>query len=225
MKPLDYQKLTDEQLLDSLVNMNTVLRSVVESPKNVIIFALDREYRYLVFNENHFQTMKAIWGAEISVGSCMLDYIKNSDDKVKAKVNFDRALAGESFIIEEEYGDSELERRFYEDIYNPIFGEKGNAIGLTLFLTDITERKRAETERDKLIIELKDALSKVKVLSGLIPICGFCRKIRDDKGYWSQLETYIEIHSDASFTHGLCPDCLKDQYPEQYEKMKRDGKV
>jgi CHASE3 domain sensor protein len=72
-----------------------------------------------------------------------------------------------------------------------------------------------EAERDK----LKAALSEIKTLSGLIPICSSCKKIRDDKGYWNQVETYIRDHSDAKFSHGLCPECAMRLYPEIYEKI------
>jgi hypothetical protein len=69
-----------------------------------------------------------------------------------------------------------------------------------------------------LIEELTEALSKVKTLSGLLPICSSCKKIRNDKGYWQQVETYVKEHSDAEFTHGLCPDCVKKLYPEYQVK-------
>jgi hypothetical protein len=59
---------------------------------------------------------------------------------------------------------------------------------------------------------LRDALSQIKTLSGLIPICASCKKIRDDKGYWNQLETFIQEHSEAEFSHGICPDCMKKLY-------------
>jgi hypothetical protein len=74
------------------------------------------------------------------------------------------------------------------------------------------ERKRAEDEREELIDKLQTALSEVKTLSGLLPICSSCKKIRDDQGHWNQLETYILAHSEAEFTHGFCPDCLKSLY-------------
>jgi PAS domain S-box-containing protein len=80
------------------------------------------------------------------------------------------------------------------------------------------ERIRAEQEREKLTGELKAALANVKSLSGLLPICAGCKQIRDDKGYWSQVESYVQKHSEATFTHGLCPDCIKKWYPELDEK-------
>lgn len=79
---------------------------------------------------------------------------------------------------------------------------------------EIEERKRAQVEKDKLIVELKDALSEVNTLSGLLPICAACKNIRDDNGYWNQLESYLKLHSQVEFSHGLCPDCAKKLYPD-----------
>lgn len=89
----------------------------------------------------------------------------------------------------------------------------------TLFIAmvrDVTERSRIEQERVKLIGELKEALTQVKTLRGLIPICASCKKIRDDQGYWEQIEVYIHNHSDAEFSHGFCPDCLSRLYPDLF---------
>ncbi len=80
-------------------------------------------------------------------------------------------------------------------------------------------RKQAEEERERLIAELQKALSEVKTLSGLLPICASCKSIRDDKGYWKQIESYIKDHSEAEFSHGICPDCIKKLYPE-FDKKK-----
>jgi PAS domain S-box-containing protein len=83
---------------------------------------------------------------------------------------------------------------------------------------DITERKRAEEERERLIGQLKEALAEVKTLSGLLPLCSSCKRIRDDKGYWQQIEAYIRDHSEAEFSHSVCPDCAKKLYPEVFDK-------
>jgi PAS domain S-box-containing protein len=85
-------------------------------------------------------------------------------------------------------------------------------------LEDISARKLAEEEREHLIIELQNALSHIKTLSGLLPICSSCKKIRDDTGFWNQIEFYIQQHSDAEFTHSFCPDCVKRLYPEFLEQ-------
>jgi PAS domain S-box-containing protein len=118
-----------------------ILRAVIESTRDIVIFALDREYRYLVFNEAHRRTMKKIWNVDIAVGKSMLDAIGREDDRARAKANFDRVLAGEHFQVIEEYGDERYSRRYYEDLYSPIVAEDGSVVGLTLFLTDITEQK------------------------------------------------------------------------------------
>jgi sigma-B regulation protein RsbU (phosphoserine phosphatase) len=73
--------------------------------------------------------------------------------------------------------------------------------------------KRHQEERERLIEKLQVALAKVKLLSGLLPICASCKKIRDDKGYWNQIESYIIEHSEAEFSHGICPECAKKLYP------------
>jgi PAS domain S-box-containing protein len=96
---------------------------------------------------------------------------------------------------------------------SPIRDEFGNIIGASTSGRDITERKRAEKERERLVTELQTALAKVKLLSGFLPICSACKKIRNDEGYWEQVETYIRHHSEAEFSHGICPDCLRKLYP------------
>lgn len=79
------------------------------------------------------------------------------------------------------------------------------------------QRRQAEQEREKVICELTEALSEVKTLSGLLPICASCKKIRDDKGYWNQIEVYIRKHSGAEFSHGICPECARKLYPEIFK--------
>jgi PAS domain S-box-containing protein len=81
---------------------------------------------------------------------------------------------------------------------------------------DITDRKIAEVEREKLITNLREALGKVTTLTGLLPICASCKKIRDEAGAWNVLESYIENHSQAQFTHSFCPDCAHRLYPEVF---------
>ncbi len=77
----------------------------------------------------------------------------------------------------------------------------------------LQERKQAEAQRELLIAQLREALSKVRMLSGFLPICASCKKIRDDKGYWNQIENYIREHSEAEFSHGICPECQEKFYP------------
>jgi PAS domain S-box-containing protein len=100
----------------------------------------------------------------------------------------------------------------------PYRDKEGHIVGIIGFSIDITERKQAEEERRVLILELQEALKKVKLLSGLLPICASCKKIRNDKGYWEQMEIYIRDHSEADFSHSICPECMGKLYPEYHKK-------
>ena len=92
--------------------------------------------------------------------------------------------------------------------------DQGEAIFFQGTVIDITERKKFEEEREKLIKELQEALKEIKTLRGILPLCSFCKKIRDDKGYWEQVDVYIHKHSQAEISHGICPDCVKEHYPD-----------
>jgi PAS domain S-box-containing protein len=102
--------------------------------------------------------------------------------------------------------------------------EDGKIVGAVVTFWDISERKRAEAEREKLINELQDALAQVRTLKGFLPICAHCKKIRDDEGYWQQIERYILDRSEAEFSHGICPDCAKEHYPDFYKDDNDKGK-
>ena len=101
-----------------------------------------------------------------------------------------------------------------------LLDEKGRITGMRSTIQDITERKRAEEEREKLVRELQKTLAEVKTLKGIFPICASCKKIRDDKGYWNQVEVYIRDHSEAEFSHGICPECMKKLYPDFADEEK-----
>ena len=99
---------------------------------------------------------------------------------------------------------------------DPIFDEAGKIVKAVHILRDIAARKKVQLEREQLILDLQKANAKVDTLSGLIPICAVCKKIRDDKGYWNQLEKFIKRHANVDFSHGICPECAKEQYPDLY---------
>ena len=85
------------------------------------------------------------------------------------------------------------------------YDTEGHAVRMSGVVHDITEaQQRAD--------ELREALAHVKTLSGLLPICIYCKKIRDDQGYWERIETYISAHTDAFFSHGMCPECFEEHY-------------
>jgi PAS domain S-box-containing protein len=119
----------------------------------------------------------------------------------------------EEFVVEKNDGESFI----VELSASNVTSVSGKIVGRMASFVDITKRKAVEADREQLIKKLQDALDKIKTLRGIIPICASCKKIRDDKGYWNQLENYIKEHSEADFSHGICPDCAKKLYPKFYK--------
>jgi PAS domain S-box-containing protein len=116
----------------------------------------------------------------------------------------------QEFVVKNKAG-----RRFIVEVSaSNVTSSTGELAGRMASFFDITQRKNIEADREKLIDKLQDALAKIKTLRGIIPICAACKKIRDDKGYWNQLENYLKAHSEADFSHGICPDCAKKLYAE-----------
>jgi PAS domain S-box-containing protein len=104
----------------------------------------------------------------------------------------------------------------------PIKNNHDEIINFVALKKDITEQRLAEMEKEKLIVELQDALENIKTLRGLIPICANCKKIRDDEGFWNHIESYIEKHSKVQFSHGVCEECAEELYGDTkwYKKIK-----
>ena len=99
-------------------------------------------------------------------------------------------------------------------------------IGFGIFVQFVFNQKtRAEAEKENLINELQASIAEINILQGLIPICAHCKKIRDDKGFWQQLEKYIQDRSEAEFSHGICPDCTEELYPGVLNKLQGDTNI
>jgi PAS domain S-box-containing protein len=97
----------------------------------------------------------------------------------------------------------------------------GKIIRIQGAFQDITARKLVEAEQQKLIKELQDALAEVRTLREFLPICSYCRKVRDDQNYWSQIDSYISEHTSTKFSHGICPDCYEKTVKPELNEMKR----
>ena len=110
--------------------------------------------------------------------------------------------------------DSDGNEHYVEIVASPLKNQKGEVLASIEVVRDLTERKKAEKEKEELIKELQSALSEIKTLRGVLPICMHCKEIRDDKGYWNQIEEYISKNSDAEFSHSICPECAKKHYPD-----------
>lgn len=91
--------------------------------------------------------------------------------------------------------------------------EEGNFLRSLAVLIDVTAQKKAEASQEKLIRELQKALEEISSLRGILPLCSFCKRVRDDKGYWEQVDIYITKHTPAEISHSFCPECLKKHYP------------
>jgi|GEM_PF-965476 len=140
------RKMTVDKLRESEEKYRNdfgVLHSLLESPIDIIIFSLDKNYCYTAFTMFHKETMKKIWGVDIHLGMNMLEAISIPADRLQAKKSFDRALQGEYFVVNEEYGDANLYRTFYDDFYSAIKDPLGNITGVSVFVIDVTSRWQA----------------------------------------------------------------------------------
>lgn len=127
-------------------NLNTTyarLQSIIESTQD-IVFALDTEFRYLAFNQNHKNAMKHLYGLDIEIGRNILEYMHINGDDRKAQSDIQRALNGEQYTIEQIYGDERLLRTYFESSYNPIRDQQGQVTGTAVFVRDVSEKRQAE---------------------------------------------------------------------------------
>jgi PAS domain S-box-containing protein len=139
----------------------------------------------------------------------------HADDLPLALKHVEATLAGQTDVCEFRIARKDGGVRWLRNHARPVWdGDQGRVVRIYAAAQDITEQRLAREEQERLILELQDALSKVRTLKGLLPICASCKKIRDDQGYWTSVEAYILEHSDAEFTHGICPDCARKLYPD-----------
>jgi len=114
--------------------------------------------------------------------------------------------ASQPYLVEQRHANGSL---LWLEINKQPYFVDGKVAGFVGVARDATHRVELEAQRDKLVADLQESLANVRVLKGLLPICAWCKKIRDDRGYWNQLEAYVTEHSDASFSHGICPECVR----------------
>lgn len=183
------------QLRDYKRNEETqkYLNQILESPENLIVFSLDKEYRYKAFNSKHRLIMKNIWGVEIENGHSMLDYIKNDEDRIKAKANFDKALTGKEFTLIEAFGDENLNRQYWEDFYAPQRNETGEIEGITVFVRDVSKELQDQTA-------LKESQSLLESINSNIRD-GLCRNsLKDGFIYTNQSMSTLFGYSAEEFS-------------------------
>ena len=204
------------QIEKELRQSNITLENVLESANPLCITGLD--FEILRANKAYMEIWPKVSTPEgrpvkcyesrpgqfCHTEQCPLQKIISGEEEVTAESAKYRTQEGTNTFI--------ISARPFRDADN-------NLIGIVESFHNISDRIKAENTKAELIKDLQEALDRVNLLDGLLPICSSCKKIRDDKGYWNQIETYIREHSQAEFTHGICPDCAKKLYPEYYEKV------
>jgi PAS domain S-box-containing protein len=177
-----------------------ILQSILESsPVGIIIFALDKNYCYSAFSRFHKETIKKIWGTDISLGLNMLDIISYPEDREKAKSNFDKALNGQSLEISEEYGDSGRLRTCYKNYYSPVKNSQGEIVGVSVFVVDITETEKSHQA-------LKDSEKKYRLLAE------------------NTSDGILVISADTKIQY-VSPSYLKQLGYSENEELGRDSKI
>lgn len=207
------QDITESKKAAEAIRENQDFLNSLINTIPVPIFYKDREGKYLGFNkafEVFFgETRERLIGKSVfDINPPELAEVYHAKDK--------KLLEGEEKLQRYESQIKNMKGELRQVIFNKaVFTDKKESVaGLIGVVIDITEKKKAEQEREALILNLQKALKEVKQLSGLLPICSICKKIRDDKGYWNQLESYIHEHSEAEFSHGICQDCAEKHYPD-----------
>jgi diguanylate cyclase (GGDEF)-like protein/PAS domain S-box-containing protein len=167
---------------------NPLKSDALANLRGVIIYSLDNQYRYMAFTTSHRDVMKSSWGIEISIGMNMLECITREDDRRKAKENFDRTMTGESFIAEKEYDDEERRiRSWWEERYAPLYNGKDDIIGLTVFVVDITERRRLE-ERTRFMAYMVDHVSSALIATDMDFKVIYWNKSAENLYGWKEIE-------------------------------------
>jgi len=206
IEDISEKKKAEEVLIES----EEKFRNVAEQSPNMIF--INKRGRVVFVNKKCEEIMGYTKEEFLSPEFDFLSIIA-PDYLQKIKADFERHLKGEE-VGSYEYALITRDGRRINSIINTKLIKYEGESSILGIVTDITERKKAEELRENLIADLQKAANEIKTLSGLIPICAACKKIRDDRGYWEQIETYIMERSDAEFSHGLCPECSKKLYPD-----------
>ena len=209
IKELEVSLAKQSCLDESIIGSEARYRSLVESTEDSI-YLFDSEYNYMFMNKKHISRL-GIKGNEY-LGRPYTDFHKPEESQMFLEKLNEVFNKGMSLQFQHR---SHRNGKYFLRTLSPIKGTDGKVAAVTVVSKDINKLKLAEFERDKIIFELQGALQQIKTLKGLIPICAWCKNIRNDQGYWQKIESYISEHSEADFTHGICEKCLKKVSKEE----------
>jgi len=196
------RRKTEEELHWS----ETTIRALLNATDDAMLL-IDPQGTCLALNETQARRLSKT--TEELLGKCVYSYLPPHITNIQREYAEHVVRTAKPVRFEDSRDGLWLENAVY-----PILDQSGSVAMLAISSRNITERKYSEQERENLIDRLQEYIGKIKTLSGLIPICSSCKRVRGDQGYWSQLEVYISEHSDAEFSHGLCPECAKKLYPD-----------
>ncbi|MDL2716241.1 MAG: PAS domain S-box protein [Acidobacteriota bacterium] len=194
--------------------MDQALLDVVADP----IFVKDRHHRLVQMNEAFCRFMGST--REKLLGQTGLELVTPEEAAVFVAKDDEVLQTGRESVSEEEatFGDG---RSLVVVTRKTLYvNEKGERFVVGV-IRDITERKRADKERERLVEDLRKALAEVRTLQEYLPICSYCRKVRDDKNYWTQIEIYVTEHTGSMFSHGICPECYAKVVQPQLDGIQR----
>jgi PAS domain S-box-containing protein len=185
--------------------VNNIPSVVYRGYKDWSVEFIDRKLELLAgYDVDEFNAQEMKWS----------DIIVEEDIKVARKSFIQALKTDKSYVREYRIKSKDGGIRWIQDRGQIVCDEKGEIEYISGVFFDITEHKRTEEEREKLVKELQESLKEIKTLRGILPLCSFCKKIRDDKGYWEQVDVYIHKHLQADISHSICPDCAKEHYPD-----------
>jgi PAS domain S-box-containing protein len=189
----------------------------MNSAGNAHLAYLDRDFNLVRVNETYANGSG--YSPEALVGKNHFDLFPNTENEMI----FTRVRdTGESIAVRDKPFEyryrPERGMTYWDWTLSPVKNAGGLVVGLVHSLYETTERKKNEDRVHELIAELRNALAHVRTLRGFLPICASCKKIRNDEGYWERIETYIEEHSEAEFSHSMCPECMEKYYENHSHK-------
>ena len=199
-----------EELISQLRNLETEIVESEERFRLVAEFAYDWEYWHdtsgnFIYTSPSVESMTGYTPEDFLADKHLIDTLIHPEDQEKWRTHSHAKLENDEVVpIEFRLITKSGETRWIHHVCRTVFASDGRNRGVRGSNRDITERKKLQAE--------------IKILRGLLPICASCKRIRDDQGNWTQMELYIKNHSEAEFSHGLCPECARKLYPEIFKK-------